>query len=132
MALFAAFADFGPVSGSEAGENSGREREECGPGQGHGPDAEVRRLPQEPPTTRGNWRDQARKNPNRERLGFCYWWSRGELNPRPRALRRQFYMCSRYILRFDRGACLSTGPALASHYVLGSCLVTRQIPILCR
>ena len=26
-----------------------------------------------------------------------YWWSRGELNPRPRALCRQFYMRSRLI-----------------------------------
>ncbi len=70
----AAFADFGPVSRSEAGENNGREREEGGPGRGHGPDAELRRLPQESPRTRGSRRDQARKNPNRERLGFRYWW----------------------------------------------------------
>jgi len=27
------------------------------------------------------------------------WWSRGELNPRPRVLCRQFYMCIRLILR---------------------------------
>src|SRR5690606_77482 len=101
MAVFAAFADFGPVSGSEAGENSGREREECGPGQGHGPDAEVRRLPQEPPTTRGNWRDQARKNPNRERLGFCYWWRRRELNPRPSALCPRLYMLI-HVFGFNR------------------------------
>src|SRR5690606_650450 len=44
---FAAFADFGPVSRSEAGEKNGRERVEGGPGRGHGPDAEVRRFPQE-------------------------------------------------------------------------------------
>ena len=36
--------------------------------------------------------DQARKNPNRERLGFCYWWRRRELNPRPQALRYRTYM----------------------------------------
>jgi hypothetical protein len=66
MAVFAAFADFGRVRGSEAGEKNGREREEGGPGRGQGPDAEVRRLPHEPPRTRGNRRDQARKNPNRD------------------------------------------------------------------
>src|SRR5690606_31068528 len=60
----------GPVPGSEAGEKNGRERVECGPGRGDGPDAEVRRLPQESPRTRGSRRDRARKNPNRERLGF--------------------------------------------------------------
>jgi hypothetical protein len=27
-----------------------------------------------------NRRDQARKNPNRERLGFRYWWRWRELN----------------------------------------------------
>ena len=43
----------------------------------------VRRFPQEPPRTRGSRRDQARKNPNRERLGFCYWWWNTEPNPRP-------------------------------------------------
>jgi hypothetical protein len=32
---------------------------------------EVRGRPQEPPTTRGNWCDQTRKRPNRERLGLC-------------------------------------------------------------
>ena len=55
---------------------------------------EVRRLLQEPPRTRGNRRDQARKNPNRERSGFCYWWSRRESNPRPEVFCDQFYVCS--------------------------------------
>jgi hypothetical protein len=54
----------------------------------------ARRPPQEPPTTRGNWRDQARKNPNRERLGFHYWWRRRESNPRPEVLQLRFYMRS--------------------------------------
>jgi len=39
MAVFAAFADFGRVWGSAAGEKNGRERVEGGPG----PDAKVRR-----------------------------------------------------------------------------------------
>ena len=55
---------------------------------------EVRRLPQEPPRTRGNWCDRARKNPNRERLGFRYWWSWRDLNPRPQIFHAQFYMFS--------------------------------------
>lgn len=35
----------------------------------------------------------------REIHGVCQgsWWSRRELNPRPKALYRQFYMCSRFI-----------------------------------
>ncbi|MHB8354858.1 MAG: hypothetical protein ACYDCF_10555 [Burkholderiales bacterium] len=69
-----AFADFGLVSESEAGENNGLEREDNGQKPVDRLGGEVRRLPQEPQTTRGNWRDQARKNPNRERLGFHYWW----------------------------------------------------------
>ena len=55
---------------------------------------EVRRRSEEPARVRGNWRDQARKNPNRERLGFRYWWRRGDLNPRPLALRLWLYMFS--------------------------------------
>ena len=35
-----------------------------------------------------------KKNPNRERLGFCYWWSWRELNPRPQAFVGQIYMFS--------------------------------------
>lgn len=69
-----ALADFGQLSGSEAGARNGQERVECGPERAGGLTGAVRRLPQEPPTTRGNRRDRARKNPNRERLGFHYWW----------------------------------------------------------
>ncbi len=78
-----AFADFGPVSGSEAGARNGQERVECGPKRAKRLAGEVRRLPQEPPTTRGNRRDQVRKNPNREQLGLQYWWCSQELNLRP-------------------------------------------------
>ena len=65
---------------------------ECGREQLIWAAGEVRRLPQEPPRTRGNRRDRARKNPNRERLGFHYWWRRRESNPRPKALRARRYM----------------------------------------
>ena len=44
-----------------------------------------------------NTRELARsgkKNPNRERLGFCYWWRWGELNPRPKMLHARHYMLS--------------------------------------
>ena len=37
---------------------------------------------------------RTRKNPNRERLGFCYWWSWRDLNPRPQIFHAQFYMFS--------------------------------------
>ncbi len=56
---------------------------------------EVRKFPQEPVRTRGNTRDRPRKNPNSDELGFWYWWSWRDLNPRPQALFEQFYMCSR-------------------------------------
>ena len=56
--------------GGAAGEKNGRERVEPGPERLATPFGEVRRLPQKPPTTRGNRRDRVRKNPNRERLGF--------------------------------------------------------------
>ncbi len=59
-----------------------------------GATGEVRRLPHEPATTRGFWRDQTKKSPNRERLGLMDWWSRGESNPRPQAITGQFYMRS--------------------------------------
>ena len=42
---------------------------------------EVRGLPQEPPTTRGHWRDQVRKSPNRERLGLCLLVEVGGIEP---------------------------------------------------
>jgi len=90
-----AFADFGPVSESGVGARNGQERVEYGSERPILAVGEVRRLPQKPPTTRRNRRDQARKNPNRERLGFRYWWSWAELNRRPQAFFAQFYMCSR-------------------------------------
>jgi len=68
-----AFADFGPVSESGVGARNGQERVEYGSERPILAVGEVRRLPQKPPTTRRNRRDQARKNPNRERLGFRYW-----------------------------------------------------------
>ncbi len=55
---------------------------------------EVHIFPQEPATTRGNTHDRPRKNPNSDELGFCYWWSWRELNPRPQAIYEQFYMLS--------------------------------------
>ena len=77
------FADFWPISESEVGARNGQERVECGPERPIQAAGEVRRRSQEPASVRGNRRDQTRKNPNRERLGFCYWWWNTELNPRP-------------------------------------------------
>jgi hypothetical protein len=101
-----ALADFGPVLGSEVGARNGQERVECGPERAGRLAGAVRRLPQEPTRTRGNRRDQARKNPNRERLGFHYWWRRRESNPRPQALRRRIYMLIRI---FVLTGCYPTG-----------------------
>ena len=74
MGSLAVFADFGPLPGSEVGARNGQERVECGPERLIRAAGEVRRCSQEPAQVRGNRRDRARKNPNRERLGFCYWW----------------------------------------------------------
>lgn len=46
------------------------------------------------PETRANTGGTGKKNPNRERLGFHYWWRRGESNPRPQILRPWHYMLS--------------------------------------
>ena len=89
-----AFADFRSVQGSEAGARNGQERVECGPERPIRAAGEVRRRSQEPARVRGDWRKQARKNPNRERLGFSYWWRRRELNPRPSVLCLWLYMFS--------------------------------------
>ena len=97
-----AFADFGPVPGSEVGARNGQERVECGPERAERLTGVVRRLPQEPPRTRGNRRDRARKNPNRERLGFHYWWRWAELNRRPKVLQIQHYMLSSLFVLVSR------------------------------
>lgn len=45
------------------------------------------------------WKDAKPKEKRQanQSLGVELWWSRGELNPRPQALRNQFYMRSRPI-----------------------------------
>jgi len=43
---------------------------------------------------------QAKKIPTENGWDLVTWWSRGELNPRPRDLCRQFYMLSQPILKF--------------------------------
>ncbi len=50
--------------------------------------------------TRRNPRKHAvvgKKKPTPKGWFFLYWWSRGELNPRPQAITGQFYMLSRLI-----------------------------------
>ena len=116
-------ADFRPFSESEAGEKNGKERAKGDGEWANWPNGEVRRLPQEPAQTRGLWRDQARKNPNRDRLGFYVWWSWAGSNRRPQAICVQFYMCSRLIwvsLGVPRSDTLHTLPATLS---LTSCLL---------
>ena len=56
-----------------------------------------RRSPQVPAGAPKNTRESARsgkKKPNRERLGFCYWWRWRGSNPRPSALYPRIYMLS--------------------------------------
>lgn len=74
MSQIAVFADFRANSEGEAGENNSLERAEYDQKQADRPIGEVRKFPQESAQTRGNWRDQTRKNPNREWLGVHYWW----------------------------------------------------------
>ena len=58
---------------------------------------EVRKIPHEFARTRGNTHQQTKKIPNSDELGILYWWSWGELNPRPRDLFVWFYVRSRLI-----------------------------------
>ena len=97
-----AFADFGPVSESGVGARNGQERVEYGSERPILAVGEVRRRSEEPARVRGNWRDQARKNPNRERLGFQYWWRWAELNRRPKVLQIQHYMLSSLFVLVSR------------------------------
>lgn len=65
LALFAWLLTLHPTAaGREAGARNRQEGVECGPERPLQAAAEVRRLPQEPPPTHGNWRKQTRKSPN--------------------------------------------------------------------
>ena len=61
-----------------------------------------------------------KKIPTETGWDLVTWWSRRELNPRPQALCRQFYMFSQTTLRFNRGLCRLTGRSLAIHLDLRS------------
>ena len=89
--------DFGPFSGMRGAERNGRKRENRAQNRPGGAVDEVRKFPQGPATTGDSTRDRPRKNPNSDELGFWYWWSRRESNPRPQAFQRQFYILSRFI-----------------------------------
>ena len=87
-------ADVGLLTESEAGQKNGQEKAKPALERAAGATGEVRSLPHEPATTRGFWRDQTKKSPNREWLGLRDWWNRGEPNPRPQAITGRFYMRS--------------------------------------
>ena len=89
--------DFDPFPGVRNAERNGQKRENQAQNRPSGALGEVRKFLQEPVRTRGNTRDRPRKNPNSDELGFLYWWSWRDLNPRPQAFFVQFYMCSRLI-----------------------------------
>ena len=73
MSQISAFADFEAFSEGDAGENNGWERVDSGLGRALGLIGEVRKFPQEPAQTRGNWRDQTRKPPTDKSWDFKYW-----------------------------------------------------------
>ena len=89
--------DFDPFPCVRNAERNGQKRENQAQNRPSGALGEVRKFPQEPVKTRGNTHDRPRKNPNSDELGFWYWWSWGDSNPRPQAFFEQFYMCSRLI-----------------------------------
>ncbi len=89
--------DFGLFPDARGTERNGQKRENQAQNRPGSAEGEVRKFPHEPARTRGNTRDRPRKNPNSDELGFCIWWSWGDLNPRPQAFFVQFYMCSRLI-----------------------------------
>ena len=87
-------ADFGRFFGQEEVERNGPERVQCGHRWVASQTGEVRKPTQRSARVRGVWREHIRKNPNREWLGFEYWWSWRELNPRPSAFIEQIYLFS--------------------------------------
>ena len=89
--------DFGTFSACALSERKGRYGGNVAGNRPSGREGEVHKIPQESAALRGNTRVQTKKNPNSEELGFRYWWSWGDLNPRPQAFFAQFYMCSRLI-----------------------------------
>ncbi len=89
--------DFGPFPCAGGAERNGHKREKQAENRLGGLVGEVHNFPQGPATTRGNTRQRTKKNPNSDELGFGYWWSWRDLNPRPQAFFVQFYMCSRLI-----------------------------------
>jgi len=87
--------DFGLFPDARGAERNGGKRENRAQDWPGGVVGEVRKFPHEPATTRGNTRHRTKKIPNSDELGIVYWWSWGDLNPRPQAFFAQFYMCSR-------------------------------------
>ena len=76
---------------------------------------------------RANTGAPGKKYPNRERLGFHYWWSRGELNPRPQVLRYKIYMLIRSIdltpgYPIGREDLMPALSFLAMHYPRHACI----------
>ena len=86
--------DFGPFPGARDAERNGRKRENRAQNRPGGTVGEVRKFPHEPATTRGNTRQRTKKIPNSDELGIVYWWSWGDLNPRPQTFLAQIYMFS--------------------------------------
>lgn len=75
--------DFVSFPGARDAERNGRKRENQAQNRLSGAVGEVRKFPHEPAKTRGDTRDRPRKNPNSDELGFCIWWTTGNLNSLP-------------------------------------------------
>lgn len=54
-------------------------------------------LKRQRPNTAPTLAQRAKKIPTDKGWDFGYWWSRGELNPRPQAITGQIYMLSRLV-----------------------------------
>ena len=66
--------DFDPFPGARDTERIGRKRQNRAQNRPGGAVGEVRNLPHEPATTRGNTRQRKKKIPNSDELGIVYWW----------------------------------------------------------
>jgi len=114
--------DFDLFPDARGTERNGQKRENQAQNRPGSAEGEVRKFPHEPSRTRGNTRDRPRKNPNSDELGFLYWWSWRELNPRPQAFFEQFYMRS-VLIWF-----LATGVAQTHATPAASTLLSRPHP----
>lgn len=93
MGAIAAFADFGPVSGSEVGARNGRERVECGPQRSIRAAGKVRRRSQEPARVAGTGAITQEKNPTENGWALGKWWWKSPLRTNHLSLSQRIPEC---------------------------------------